>query len=107
MHFIPQNALVWPSLMKVRHAAVAAAPQAVGFVSQLLQSTRPAFGAQLPVVGLQNWFTGHDELSRQNVTQLPLTQAFFGTQSPSCRQLILQCSVVESQMKSNGQCSSS
>ena len=66
MHFIPQNALVWPSAMKVRQSAPV--PQGIAAV-QLLQSTRPAFAAQTPVATVQNWLTAHDELSRQKTAE--------------------------------------
>jgi hypothetical protein len=53
---------------------------------QLSQSRRLGRVAQVPVMRLQNWFTGQNELSRQKNVHCPLTQEFFGVQSPSSRQ---------------------
>jgi hypothetical protein len=63
-----------------------------------LQSGRPALGAHVPLVLLQNWFTGQYVLSRQKLVHVPLLQVFFGAQSPSFRQPGLQAAVTALQI---------
>jgi hypothetical protein len=68
---------------------------------------RPARAAHVPLVLLQNWFTGQNVLSRQKKLHCPSTHEFFGAQSPSSRHPARQLSVAVLQMLLSAQCSSS